>query len=439
MDPGGTVHEPPVLHVDLIYAIIDHLQDAKRTLAQCSLVGRSWLAPSRRHLFRSMTVRATGPRASGGLQAFISFLQASSDARAFLRFLTLDCDAALNRDSPSRHTLDEDQITAILNAAVNLHHLRINGAHFTGRRPSSSLANSINPSLSLNHLEFTDNHPLEEELFVALLDIICSFAHIGTLVLNVYISSPDGPALQKLERYADEAVFPAIRSLIYQLPTTLPLMPLYRAMQRSNQTHESLTSISFIGLRRTQTRRNVHDFCETIISGARKTLQDLEFHPEVVVLYEAASESQAWDMPDLSECHCLRQLTLPLECQDMPYSGQELAWQLDAHSNMLKQLPPPSLERLMFKVRIPYNRDTSRYLALYVKYLESHQPSYDALDLALVALPSSPQVIFDFVGPWCGIAPVQDLQRCMQGLLPCLHEKGLLRAVQSTSFPRWRY
>ncbi|KAF8201380.1 hypothetical protein BJ912DRAFT_499794 [Pholiota molesta] len=46
----------PCLPLEIVEIIIDHLHNNKRSLAACSLVARSWIAPSRHHFLSSITV-----------------------------------------------------------------------------------------------------------------------------------------------------------------------------------------------------------------------------------------------------------------------------------------------------------------------------------------------------------------------------------------------
>ncbi|KAI0644727.1 hypothetical protein C8Q79DRAFT_973402 [Trametes meyenii] len=45
--------------IDIVYMVLEYISGDKISLISCSLVCHDWLPPSRRHLFRSMTIDST--------------------------------------------------------------------------------------------------------------------------------------------------------------------------------------------------------------------------------------------------------------------------------------------------------------------------------------------------------------------------------------------
>lgn len=458
--------EYPVLHEDIIHAILEYLQYDKLTLAICSLTCRAWTSPCRRHLFRDITVEISPYKHPGRIEAIVSLLRESYDARAYLQTLAFKADIY----NPFPANLDVVAFREILEAARSLRRFTLVDMFITDEhsRRYTTAANT-QPTISLPHLAISSNRNLTEGEYVTLLDVLLqTFAHLETLDLDVFMGASthrdETVPLRLLARYSDTAVFPTIDNLVFHPPSDLPLPPLYDMLRDSLVSSPSPSTVSFHGIRsdHEEVRARVSEFCEIVIDGAREVLHELEFHPGTAVFRRAVNActstyarcpfvialinepsfsldtAEVWNLPNLSQHHQLKALTLPLECEEFPYSGEELTWMLDSHAHILLQHPPPSLERLVLKVRIPYNRDTVPYLQGYVTYL-THAPyrsSWAALDVALSSLPSSPQVVIDFVGPWQGVASAGELGRCMRELLPDTHKKGVLRvALEVRSFP----
>ncbi|KAH8103557.1 hypothetical protein BXZ70DRAFT_739091 [Cristinia sonorae] len=57
MTPSALNAGPPSLPPELVALIINEVHDDKRTLADCTLVSRAWLAPASKHLFREIDIR----------------------------------------------------------------------------------------------------------------------------------------------------------------------------------------------------------------------------------------------------------------------------------------------------------------------------------------------------------------------------------------------
>ncbi|OJT02634.1 hypothetical protein TRAPUB_6815 [Trametes pubescens] len=443
MDALQVGEEHPVLHEDIIHAILDYLQDDKPALAICSLTSRAWTSPCRRHLFRDIAVAISPYKFRDRIEAFVGFLRDSYDARAYIQTLTFKADIY----NPFPANLDVVAFRAILDTASYLRRFTLVDMFLTDEHSRKyTCAADTQPTVSLPHLAVSSNRKLTEEQYVTLLDVLFqTFAQIGTLELDVFVapSTRHGAPLRLLAKYVDMAVFPAIDNLVFHPPSNLPLSSLYHMLHRSLISNRSPSSVSFHGTRgdHDEVRARVSEFCDIVIDGVRNVLRELEFHPGTAVFRRAVNASEVWNLPNLSQHHQLRTLTLPLECEDIPYSGEELTWMLDSHAHILLRYPPPSLERLVLKVRIPYNQDTLPYLQGYVDYL-THAPyrsSWAALDIAFSSLPSAPQVAFEFVGPWQGFASSEELERCMRELLPDTHKKGVLRVTLEKSFPRWNF
>ncbi|KAH9859014.1 hypothetical protein C2E23DRAFT_29638 [Lenzites betulinus] len=426
------------LHEDIIYAILDYLQHDRQTLASCSLISHAWVSPSRRYLYHTITVKF---QASNAL-AFIEFLRTCPDARSFLRALTLD--GRLGHQPVIR--LQENVVRTIIKEAISLRSLVLVDILLSHGSADLPAATGDSSSPSLDRLQIVNATFLNDEQYLALLDVVCACSSIDTLDLSVYIDS-ETQKLSSPEVYRDAMVFPAVRDLAFQLPSEISLSPLYQKIQRSALSNGSLTSISFCGLRRVidgPTCGEVYNFCEVIINGARRTLQNLEFHAGENFYWRVDENSPVWDALDLSEHDQLQNLVLALECEDLPYAGEELTWTLRNYAHLFQHHPPPSLKCLTFKIRVPYNRDTLPYLRQYKKYLTtaSYRPFWDAMDDALsrLGLGSSPQVVLEYVGPWDGLLQTRgEIEVVTQQLFPITHQKGKLRVAFSTSFPRWGY
>ena len=139
-------------------------------------------------------------------------------------------------------------------------------------------------------------------------------------------------------------------------------------------------------------------------------------------------------MLNLSRLEALEQLTLALNCESLVYFGQNVSWNFNAYAFILRTSPPPALQTLTVKLYI--NDDSNEMIRR--RCLESFRrvylrPSWVAFDSAIQALPTSPQVIFDCVGPWEDVIQCGAMGECLQEVLPRTHARGLLRWTISVS------
>ncbi|KAH8103561.1 hypothetical protein BXZ70DRAFT_739278 [Cristinia sonorae] len=91
----------PFLPLELLFMIIDQVRDDKATLASCTLVSRSWLAPASKHLFWEIDIRGQEQ-----LLHFCSFVSSAQFLSRFVKKLVLR-----SYDHAEEETLEFDVFT----------------------------------------------------------------------------------------------------------------------------------------------------------------------------------------------------------------------------------------------------------------------------------------------------------------------------------------
>lgn len=102
--------QPVALAQDLVDIIMDEVDD-KSSLAACSLVSRSWMHGSSRHLFRTLSSRKDHPQVLGPtkldeVDALLVFLATCSRARNAVQDLTLKSTSLLWGSGTATHTAE---------------------------------------------------------------------------------------------------------------------------------------------------------------------------------------------------------------------------------------------------------------------------------------------------------------------------------------------
>ncbi|KAJ3554128.1 hypothetical protein NM688_g3264 [Phlebia brevispora] len=163
---------------ELIDMVIDHLYNDKVTLAQCTLVARSWLSAARMHLFRDITVfHERTPEAFG---KFVSLLRSKLHLRVLIKTLCLN---GYHPSDGRQGRLDAtilESIVALLPALDTL--LVVNCFWERDGRPS---AHTPEPThrVSLKNLYIT-YFSAEEESRHAKLEILRHFSKVDQLRLD---------------------------------------------------------------------------------------------------------------------------------------------------------------------------------------------------------------------------------------------------------------
>ncbi|KAJ6617344.1 hypothetical protein B0H10DRAFT_2033798, partial [Mycena sp. CBHHK59/15] len=134
---------------EIIDAIVDELGEDKKALIACSLAAPTFITPTRRYLFRSITLSNFGNQRVSDLLTF------SPRIASFFRTLRLSFD-----DDTHYHDHDQQLISLI----DKLEHIETLILQFYNSEPGTPLENSIlrlfsNPSFSYVHLFVCDATP----------------------------------------------------------------------------------------------------------------------------------------------------------------------------------------------------------------------------------------------------------------------------------------
>ncbi|KAI0327245.1 hypothetical protein GY45DRAFT_1150603 [Cubamyces sp. BRFM 1775] len=436
-DRGTSISVPE----DVIYTVLSHLKDDKPALSKCSVVCRTWLRYSRRYLFHTITLNyamngGLPIQRRGGLPAFAGFLRTCADARQYLQRLVLSAQLWRIASMPDLGPLElrGDELLGVLKAGGNIQQLTLDNVSWVDS------GDAVVPSSrrTLKHLEIQQWIRSDEEV-LDVLKLIAAFEHLDVLVLSLsegFIEDTTG----RLANHAETGQFPSVHSLVYETSPEWPATPLYRIMERSCQRHrDMLAHISFITWDSTDSWERITEFCRFICnSDVRFHLRGLEFNAGSGRTLWSAVSLPDWGVLNLSRLEALEQLTLALDCENVTYVGQELSSKLDAYAFVLRTRPPPALQQLTIKLYIPNNTDEElRRSRLEYMRRNTRRPAWTALDEASQALPTSPQIVFDCVGPWGDTIRCGAVGQCLQELLPRTHARGQLRWMISASFARW--
>ncbi|TCD64426.1 hypothetical protein EIP91_004107 [Steccherinum ochraceum] len=145
-------HSPQLashLPVDVVADIVDHLAYDQQILKACSLISRSWVHPTRVHLFNRTYVESEDDGAL--LSRFLQLLNDSPHICAFVRQLVLATSPGHRRYS-SGARVAPSLLVDLLKHLPHLHTIEFCGVSFAGAQ-FESLAPA---TFSLDHVAFTD-------------------------------------------------------------------------------------------------------------------------------------------------------------------------------------------------------------------------------------------------------------------------------------------
>ncbi|KAH8078411.1 hypothetical protein BXZ70DRAFT_662081 [Cristinia sonorae] len=129
MSVGYRTRSHTVLPIDILADVVENLNDDHVALKACSLVSRSWVHPTRVHLFKQLGPKSTGDELC--FSSFLSFLRGSPSLCPFLRWLVIA--APISRSSyskPVRISLSE--MEELLANLPMVHTVEFCGVSFAG-------------------------------------------------------------------------------------------------------------------------------------------------------------------------------------------------------------------------------------------------------------------------------------------------------------------
>ncbi|KAH9891288.1 hypothetical protein C8Q73DRAFT_118669 [Cubamyces lactineus] len=426
--PTGSTSIPQ----DIIYDIIDHLQHDTAALSKCSVVCRAWLHPSRRHLFRAVTVYhgSASVQNRRGLAAFVDFLRACVDARHFLQHLTLSSEIwrpqAGIPDFDTALPLDIDEFFAILDTAVNIQHLTLTDVSWTDNAAWAA----PHPRRTLKRLDVEEWIGSDQEV-LQVLKLIGAFERLDLLTLSLFAErsyTEDTTGL--FDNHAQTGHFPSVHSFRYYTSPEWCATPLYQTIARSCcRGRDTLARITFRIWDYADSWKRITEFCGFVCdTDVRFHIRELDFDPGNGSTLWSTVSLPDWGVLDLSRLEELVHLTLALNCEDAPTIGQELSKKLNTYAYIFRTHPPPALRNLVIKLHVPDGTyDDDRKPRVETLQRASYRPAWSTFDGALNALPTSPQVVFDCVELWGEMVDREAIDQCFKELLPQVHARGLLQ------------
>lgn len=143
---------------ELVDMVVDHLHDDRASLASCCLVSKSWIDPSRHHLFQK--VRVPGEEnGKKSFEAFVNLLNQPTAVGKYIMDLELSSSASANdifslfKASP-RPRLDSTMFTSILMKLTRLRSLAIDSISITA--PSFAPSIFMPRKIALDRLTMTN-------------------------------------------------------------------------------------------------------------------------------------------------------------------------------------------------------------------------------------------------------------------------------------------
>ncbi|KAI0795503.1 hypothetical protein C8Q75DRAFT_454144 [Abortiporus biennis] len=169
----------PKIPQELLYPILDNLDDDLPTLCACSIVAKAWLWPSRSYIFGNLTVNCVSPLRDDDytLSILLPFLQKHPDICAHVQSLRL----RPGRSSTllRRALVAPSIIAAFLSLCPRLHTVKLLSVDFVGK---SLLPIHTSPRFHLKELHFV-GQPHAILKLDALLDLLGFFSSIERLDL----------------------------------------------------------------------------------------------------------------------------------------------------------------------------------------------------------------------------------------------------------------
>ena len=268
---------------DIVYAILDHLQNDIPILSECSVVCRAWLHPSRRHLFRKVIIRftSTSVQERGGLLAFANLLRACADARQYLQHLILDAllfsftDVDVDVDA----VLSPLEIFTILDIGTNIEILTL--LNFVWMLNANWVPPL--PRYTLTKLDI-DQWIVSDQCVLDVFKLISVFDRVNVLALSLSMEQSfhhDEDIKGLIEEHAKTGHFPTVHTFLYYTSSEWSATPLYRSIERSCRRDQGvLAHISFRIWDYTSSWGCITEFCEFVCnSDVRFHLRELAFHP----------------------------------------------------------------------------------------------------------------------------------------------------------------
>ncbi|KAI0327244.1 hypothetical protein GY45DRAFT_1327839 [Cubamyces sp. BRFM 1775] len=419
---------------DVFYIILDHLQGDVSALSKCSVICRAWLHPSRRHLFRALTVYHgfDALKNQRGLSAFVGFLRACGDARRSLQHLILCSELwrpqADVPDVDNTLPLVVDELFALLDAGINIQRLTLIDVSWTGNANwTAPLPRRVLKRLDIEEWIGSDQEVLD------VLKLIGAFDRLELLSLSLfaernYVEETTG----LLDKYAEIGHFPSVCSFRYYTSPEWRGTPLYQLIKRSCcRDQDTLARISFRIWDYADSWERISEFCRFLCdTGVRSHVRELEFDPSNGPTFWSQSTALPadWGVFNLSRLDELAQLILALDCEDVSYVSQGLPKELNAYAFILRTNPPPALQSLAIKLRIPDTAsEEPQKSRLEAIQRASHRPAWSAFDEALQALRTAPQVVIGCVNPRGDMIQCRNMDQWLEAVLPLTHARGRLR------------
>ena len=268
---------------DIIYIIIDHLQDDVPALLKSSVICQAWLHPSRRHLFHTVTVYH-GPNSvqnRRGIPSFIDFLRTCADARQFLQHLTLSSEVWRPQAGVPNFDITlpliGDELFAVLDAAIHIQHLTL--VDISWMDNTSWIAPLHRRTLNKLGIEVwigSDQEVLD------VLKLISAFDRLEVLELSLFAErcyTEDTTGL--LDNHAETGHFPSVHSFQYYTSPEWRAAPLYQTITRSCcRDRNTLAQVSFHVWNYADSWKRITEFCEFVChTDVRLHVRQLEFDP----------------------------------------------------------------------------------------------------------------------------------------------------------------
>ncbi|CAL1712076.1 unnamed protein product [Somion occarium] len=328
------------LSQELIDMFIDHLHDDEASLASCSLVCKDWMDASRHHLFRRLTF--VDNRADKTFPSLFHFLEQSPHVARHVRQLRLGSAPVRPRVFQEDHErgcshLETSVFLAILSKVPNLSTLTINNVTLGRRSPTETLdLPTARPQLQ--RLELVRVVLVAPDVFgVYRYDVLAPFSKVEEFYTDcVFI--PDDMSPRDVPLAPDISLQTEVNSVEVHgsfLHLIQPAMALH-----------NLTSLTVAA----QYREQLRDFGVVAVGSAR-TLQ------RVIIDYRADPvreegdgdpELQHWASLNLSQCKCLKDLTLRFELLGFPDPiAGPLPW---TAAQQILSTTPPNLTSLTFDI-----------------------------------------------------------------------------------------